>query len=80
MLECPTRERVREYVAKNPDATFREIMAGCGLKSTSQVSHHLKALRYEKATDKSLKTENAKLRTHIAELEGKLERARAALR
>lgn len=80
MLECPTRERVREYVAKNPDATFREIMAGCGLKSTSQVSHHLKALRYEKATDKSLKTENAKLRTRIAELEGKLERARAALR
>lgn len=80
MRECQTRERVRLFVAKNPAATFREIMAGCGLKSTSQVDYHLKVLRSENADDQTVRGENAKLRARVASLEGKLERARAALK
>ena len=67
-----TRERVREYVEANPGSTYRDIMAGCGLSSTSQVTHHLRKLEYEGVNPKHLIEENARLKRVIAKLEKRL--------
>lgn len=41
MKPSETRERIRNYIAKHPRATHREIMAACDVSSTSLVSYHL---------------------------------------
>ena len=39
-----TREKIRDYVARNPAATLREIMRACGVSSPSVVHYHLERL------------------------------------
>jgi uncharacterized protein YlxW (UPF0749 family) len=72
-----TREAVRAFIAKNPNATIRAIQRGCGLSSPSQVVFHLSKIdeeRYQARADPELITENRKLRKQVRELEAKLER------
>lgn len=67
-----TRDRVRQFVATNPDATYREIQIGCGLSAVSQVSHHLRKLQYEGRPSASIVEENARLRRQVEKLKKRL--------
>lgn len=67
-----TREKVREFVAQNPCATYREIQRGCGLSSVSQVSHHLKMMHVDGRPTSEVIEENASLRRQVKKLKARL--------
>jgi hypothetical protein len=67
-----TRDRVREYVANNPDATYRQIQAALGLSSVSQVSHHLKLMTVDGKPSSAVVDENARLKRQVAKLQERL--------
>ena len=43
----PTREKIREYKAANPDATIRKIQKTCKISSPSVVAFHLNKIKLE---------------------------------
>lgn len=67
-----TRDRVREYVATHPEASYREIQRGLGLSSVSQVSHHLKLIGVDGKPSSALVEENARLKRQVAKLQARL--------
>jgi predicted transcriptional regulator len=44
---CPTRERIKKHLKKNPEASLREIQRACAISSVSVVHFHLKQLERE---------------------------------
>lgn len=64
MKQCATRDRIRDFVQRRPDATYRQIARAVGVASTSVVAHHLKVLRkpafqYDEVHFAMLKAANA---------------------
>lgn len=67
-----TRERIRRYVRRNPNATLREIAAQCNVSSPSNVKFHLDRLDYEDFDKAAFIEENIRLRKRVADLEKRL--------
>jgi len=65
--EMKTRARVLDYVERNPAATYREIMAALGLKSTSSVFNVLR-----RPSRQCLDAENIVLRTTLEQVAERL--------
>lgn len=79
MKNCPTRERVKGYLAENPSATAREVQKALGLSSPSVANHHMRMLKYDRIKPYELIEENIKLRRRVEILERRLNRIAAAV-
>jgi len=59
-----TRQRIEAYLADNPGATYRRIMADLNIKSTSTVFYHLDRIKHPPLRERAiiLRQENEKFR------------------
>jgi hypothetical protein len=65
-----TRDKISDFMANNPDASYRDIMRAVGLKSTSTVAFHLRQAKTPTLREqlKALRRENDGFRKALQQI------------